>query len=64
MGQSANDPKVQRAFIENNRPSSIIKRLAKPQEIAESSLSSVRAKQVPLPARRCGVDGGVVMSIT
>jgi NAD(P)-dependent dehydrogenase (short-subunit alcohol dehydrogenase family) len=64
MGQSANDPKVQRAFIENNRPSSIIKRLAKPEEIAEvvAFLCSREASAVAgAPVR---VDGGVVMSIT
>jgi NAD(P)-dependent dehydrogenase (short-subunit alcohol dehydrogenase family) len=33
MGQSLDDPKVERGFIDSARPSSIIKRLAKPQEV-------------------------------
>ena len=32
MGKSANDPKAQRDFIDGGRPSSIIKRLAEPEE--------------------------------
>src|SRR6201984_2761737 len=34
MGKSADDPKAQRDFIDCSQPSSIIKRLAKPEEIA------------------------------
>jgi NAD(P)-dependent dehydrogenase (short-subunit alcohol dehydrogenase family) len=34
MGKSADDPQAQRDFIDSGRPSSIIKRLAKPEEVA------------------------------
>ena len=43
MGQSADDPKAERAFIDNGRPSSIIKRLARPEEVAEVVAPSSRA---------------------
>jgi NAD(P)-dependent dehydrogenase (short-subunit alcohol dehydrogenase family) len=64
MGQSANDPKAQRAFIDSGRPSSIIKRLATPEEVAAvvAFLCSREASAVTgAPVR---ADGGVVMSIT
>ena len=64
MGQSLDDPKAQRAFIDNARPTSIIKRLAKPEEIAEvvAFLASREAGAISgAPVR---ADGGVVLSIT
>jgi NAD(P)-dependent dehydrogenase (short-subunit alcohol dehydrogenase family) len=64
MGQSADDPKAQRAFIDGGRPSSIIKRLAAPEEIAAvvAFLCSREASVITgAPVR---ADGGVVMSIT
>jgi NAD(P)-dependent dehydrogenase (short-subunit alcohol dehydrogenase family) len=64
MGQSLDDPKTERSFIDSSRPSSIIKRLAKPQEIADvvAFLCSREASGVTgSPVR---ADGGVVMSIT
>ncbi len=64
MGKSADDPKVQRDFIDGARPSSIIKRLAKPEEIAAvvAFLCSREASAITgAPVR---ADGGVVMSIT
>jgi len=64
MGKSADDPKAQRDFIDRGRPSSIIKRLASPQEIAAvvAFLCSREASAITgAPVR---ADGGVVMSIT
>ena len=64
MGKSANDPKAQRDFIDGGRPSSIIKRLAEPEEIATvvAFLCSREASAITgAPVR---ADGGVVMSIT
>ena len=64
MGKSADDPKSQRDFIDRGRPSSIIKRLASPQEIAAvvAFLCSREASAITgAPVR---ADGGVVMSIT
>jgi NAD(P)-dependent dehydrogenase (short-subunit alcohol dehydrogenase family) len=64
MGKSADDPKAQRDFIDKGRPSSIIKRLASPQEIAAvvAFLCSREASAITgAPVR---ADGGVVMSIT
>jgi NAD(P)-dependent dehydrogenase (short-subunit alcohol dehydrogenase family) len=64
MGQSANDPKTQREFIDSGRPSSIIKRLATPEEVADvvTFLCSREASAITgAPVR---ADGGVVMSIT
>ncbi|MPZ39351.1 MAG: SDR family oxidoreductase [Rhizobiales bacterium] len=64
MGQSANDPKAQRDFIDNGRPTSIIKRLATPKEIADvvAFLCSREASAITgAPVR---ADGGVVTSIT
>jgi NAD(P)-dependent dehydrogenase (short-subunit alcohol dehydrogenase family) len=64
MGQSASDPKTQRDFIDNGRPSSIIKRLATSKEVADvvAFLCSREASAITgAPVR---ADGGVVMSIT
>jgi NAD(P)-dependent dehydrogenase (short-subunit alcohol dehydrogenase family) len=64
MGKSADDPKAQRDFVDKGRPSSIIKRLASPQEIAAvvAFLCSREASAITgAPVR---ADGGVVMSIT
>ena len=64
MGKSANDPKAQRDFIDGDRPSSIINRLAEPEEIATvvAFLCSREASEITgAPVR---ADGGVVMSIT
>jgi NAD(P)-dependent dehydrogenase (short-subunit alcohol dehydrogenase family) len=64
MGVSADDAEAQRDFIENGRPSSIIKRLERPEEIADvvAFLCSREATAItgsPVPAH-----GGVVMAIT
>jgi NAD(P)-dependent dehydrogenase (short-subunit alcohol dehydrogenase family) len=64
MGQSADDPKVQRAFIDSARPSSIIKRLARPQEVAEAVLFLCSREASAITGSPVRADGGVVMSIT
>lgn len=64
MGQDGSDLEVQRAFIDNARPSSIIKRLATAEEVAKvvAFLCSRDASAITgAPVR---ADGGVVMSIT
>ena len=50
MGKSADNPQAQRDFIDRGRPSSIIKRLAKPEEIAGRFCAL--ATQASSPARR------------
>lgn len=64
MGQSAADPKAQRDFIDRARPSSIIKRLEQPEEIAEvvAFLASREASAISGSPLRA--DGGVVLAIT
>jgi len=64
MGQSAEDPKVQRDFIDNARPSSIIKRLARPQEVAEVVTFLCSREASAITGSPVRADGGVVMSIT
>ncbi|MGA8649886.1 MAG: SDR family NAD(P)-dependent oxidoreductase [Xanthobacteraceae bacterium] len=64
MGQSADDPKAERDFIENGRPSSIIKRLAKPEEVAEVVAFLCSREASAITGSPVRADGGVVMSIT
>jgi NAD(P)-dependent dehydrogenase (short-subunit alcohol dehydrogenase family) len=64
MGQSADDPKVQRDFIDSARPSSIIKRLARPQEVAEVVAFLCSREASAITGSPVRADGGVVMSIT
>jgi NAD(P)-dependent dehydrogenase (short-subunit alcohol dehydrogenase family) len=64
MGQSAEDPKVQRDFIDSARPSSIIKRLALPQEVAEAVTFLCSREASAITGSPVRADGGVVMSIT
>ncbi len=64
MGMSADDPKVERDFIENSRPSSIIKRLATPQEVADVVAFLCSREASAITGSPVRVDGGIVMAIT
>jgi NAD(P)-dependent dehydrogenase (short-subunit alcohol dehydrogenase family) len=64
MGQSLDDPKVERGFIDSARPSSIIKRLATPEEVAEVVAFLVSREASAVTGAPVRADGGVVMSIT
>jgi NAD(P)-dependent dehydrogenase (short-subunit alcohol dehydrogenase family) len=64
MGKSADDPKAQRDFIDKGRPSSIIKRLASPQEIAAVVVFLCSREASAVTGAPVRADGGVVMSIT
>jgi NAD(P)-dependent dehydrogenase (short-subunit alcohol dehydrogenase family) len=64
MGQSADDAKAQRRFIDNARPSSIIKRLAQPHEVAEAVAFLCSREASVITGSPVRADGGVVMSIT
>jgi NAD(P)-dependent dehydrogenase (short-subunit alcohol dehydrogenase family) len=64
MGQSADDLKVQRDFIDSARPSSIIKRLARPQEVAAAVTFLCSREASAITGSPVRADGGVVMSIT
>lgn len=64
MGKSADDPKAEREFIERGRPSSIIKRLAKPQEVADVVAFLCSREASAITGSPVRADGGVVMAIT
>jgi NAD(P)-dependent dehydrogenase (short-subunit alcohol dehydrogenase family) len=64
MGQSVDDPKTERAFIDSARPSSVIKRLALPQEVADVVAFVVSREASAMSGSPVRADGGVVMSIT
>ena len=64
MGQSAADPKAQRAFIDSARPTSIIKRLQQPEEIAEMVAFLVSREAAAISGSPVRADGGVVLAIT
>ena len=64
MGQSAADPKAQREFIDKARPSSIIKRLEQPEEIAEVVAFLVSREAAAISGSPVRADGGVVLAIT
>ena len=64
MGQSAADPKAQREFIDKTRPSSIIKRLEQPEEIAEVVAFLVSREAAAISGSPVRADGGVVLAIT
>ncbi|HUD85369.1 MAG TPA: SDR family oxidoreductase [Xanthobacteraceae bacterium] len=64
MGKSADDPKVERDFIDGARPSSIIKRLAKPNEVAAVVAFLCSREASVITGSPVRADGGVVLSIT
>jgi NAD(P)-dependent dehydrogenase (short-subunit alcohol dehydrogenase family) len=64
IGKSGDDPKVQRDFIDNARPSSIIKRLATAEEVAAAVLFLCSREASAITGSPLRADGGVVMSIT
>ena len=64
MGKSADDPQAQRDFIDSGRPSSIIKRLAKPEEVAAVVAFLCSRDASAITGSPVRADGGVVMSIT
>ena len=64
MGKSAVDPLAQRDFTDRGRPSSIIKRLAKPEEIAAVVAFLCSRDAGVITGSPVRADGGVVMSIT
>lgn len=57
-------PEAERAFIEEARPTSIIKRLARPEEIADVVAFLVSREAGAISGSPVRVDGGVVLSIT
>jgi NAD(P)-dependent dehydrogenase (short-subunit alcohol dehydrogenase family) len=64
VGQDAADPKAQRAFLDNSRPTSIIKRLERPEEIAEVVAFLVSREAGAISGSPVRADGGVVAGIT
>ncbi len=64
MGHEAADPKAQRAFIDSARPTSIIKRLEQPEEIAEVVAFLVSREAGAISGSPVRADGGVVVGIT
>jgi NAD(P)-dependent dehydrogenase (short-subunit alcohol dehydrogenase family) len=64
MGASADDPKAERDFMAASRPSSIIKRLATPQEVADVVAFLCSREAGAITGSPVRADGGVVMSIT
>jgi len=64
MGQSLDDPKTERDFIANVRPHSIIKRLARPEEVAEVVAFLCSREASAITGSPVRADGGVVLSIT
>jgi NAD(P)-dependent dehydrogenase (short-subunit alcohol dehydrogenase family) len=63
MGQKVS-PEDERKFIESGRPSSILKRMTTPEEIAEVVAFVVSREASAMTGSPVRADGGVVMSIT
>jgi NAD(P)-dependent dehydrogenase (short-subunit alcohol dehydrogenase family) len=64
IGQSLDDPKAERSFIDSGRPTSIIKRLARPQEVADVVAFLCSREASAITGSPVRADGGVVLSIT
>ncbi|MGZ8403006.1 MAG: SDR family oxidoreductase, partial [Rhodoplanes sp.] len=64
MGRSADNPQHEREFIETGRPSWMIKRLAKPEEVAEAVAFLCSREASAITGSPFRVDGGVVLSLT
>jgi NAD(P)-dependent dehydrogenase (short-subunit alcohol dehydrogenase family) len=64
MGKSLDDANVEREFIDSARPSSIIKRLARPQEVADVVAFLCSREASAITGSPIRADGGVVMAIT
>jgi NAD(P)-dependent dehydrogenase (short-subunit alcohol dehydrogenase family) len=64
MGQSLDDPDTEKNFIANARPTSIIKRLASVQEVAEVVAFVCSREASAVTGAPVRADGGVVLSIT
>jgi NAD(P)-dependent dehydrogenase (short-subunit alcohol dehydrogenase family) len=64
MGKSADNPADERAFIDEGRPTSIIKRLAKAKEVADVVAFLCSREASAITGSPVRADGGVVLSIT
>jgi NAD(P)-dependent dehydrogenase (short-subunit alcohol dehydrogenase family) len=64
MGTSLDDAAAEHDFIESSRPSSIIKRLARPQEVADVVAFLCSREASAITGSPVRADGGVVMAIT
>jgi NAD(P)-dependent dehydrogenase (short-subunit alcohol dehydrogenase family) len=64
MGQSLDEAGAERAFIDDARPSSIIKRRARPEEVADVVVFLCSREASAITGSPVRADGGVVMSIT
>jgi NAD(P)-dependent dehydrogenase (short-subunit alcohol dehydrogenase family) len=64
MGQSLDDPETEKNFIANARPTSIIRRLASVQEVAEVVAFVCSREASAVTGTPVRADGGVVLSIT
>ena len=64
MGVAVEGPDAERNFIESGRPSSIIKRLASAQEVADVVVFLCSREASAITGSPVRADGGIVMSIT
>jgi NAD(P)-dependent dehydrogenase (short-subunit alcohol dehydrogenase family) len=64
MSRSADNPEHEREFIDTGRPSSIIKRLATPEEVAEAVAFLCSREASAITGSPFRADGGVVRSLT
>ncbi len=64
QGQSAHDKKAEQDFFATARPTSIIKRFTKPEEIADVTAFLVSREAGAISGSPVRADGGVVLSIT